>query len=182
MRNYLFKLFDFLVGLYYKNYYIYKGVSIPDDTILDIKSVFINGKNIEIGQYCYIGPFAYINGVGDVVIKSGTLVGPYVKILSGTHNFRSDISIPYDSVVLKGKVLIEENVWIGSGVTILPGVSIGEGSIVGAGTIITKDVEPYSIVVGNPARVIGYRDVDRYNKLKDENAVYLKIKRNGRKK
>ena len=57
-------------------------------------------------------------------------------------------------LVSKGKVVIGENVWIGDKATILPGVSIGDGSVIGANAVVTKDVPPYSVVVGNPARII----------------------------
>jgi acetyltransferase-like isoleucine patch superfamily enzyme len=54
-------------------------------------------------------------------------------------------------------VIIGNDVWIGSRVTILPGVKIGDGAIIGASAVVTKDVEPYSIVAGNPAKKIGSR-------------------------
>ena len=54
-------------------------------------------------------------------------------------------------------IIIEDDVWIGARVIILPGRRIGRGSIVGAGSVITKDVEPFSIVGGNPAQVVGWR-------------------------
>lgn len=55
---------------------------------------------------------------------------------------------------IRTKIVVEDDVWIGIGVVVLPGVRIGKCSIVGAGSIVTKDVPPYSVVVGNPARVI----------------------------
>ena len=58
---------------------------------------------------------------------------------------------------IKGDTIIGNDVWIGARVTILPGVHIGDGSIIGAGAIVTKDVPPYTIVGGNPARIIKYR-------------------------
>lgn len=172
----IFKLIDVLKGKYYRHYYRYRGINIGTGTRLDIKTTYLNGKDIQIGEYCYVGPFGYLNGVGGIEIKSGTLIGPYTKILSGTHNFRSSLAIPYDHTVIKGKVSIDENVWIGANVTILPGVRIGEGAIIGACSVVTKDVAPYSINVGNPSKIIGYRDENQYRTLKQKGAVYLKIK------
>ena len=58
----------------------------------------------------------------------------------------------------KGKIKIEDEVWIGANVTILSGVTIGKGAIIAAGSVVTKDVPPYSIVGGNPAKIIRYRN------------------------
>lgn len=58
------------------------------------------------------------------------------------------------SVKVKGKVSIGRNVWIASGATVLPGVTIGDGAVIGAGAVLIKDVEPYKMVAGVPARVI----------------------------
>ena len=57
----------------------------------------------------------------------------------------------------KGGVIIEDDVWIGTGAIIVDGVSVGQGAVIGAGSVVTKNVEPYAIVVGNPAREIGKR-------------------------
>lgn len=57
-------------------------------------------------------------------------------------------------LVSKGEVIIDDNVWIGEKASILPGVHIGEGAIIGAGAVVTKDVPPFSVVVGNPARIV----------------------------
>ena len=78
-----------------------------------------------------------------------------------TDNSHGDTSIDIRSyppisrpLVSKGKVVIGENVWIGDKATILPGVSIGDGAVIGANAVVTKDVPPYSVVVGNPAKII----------------------------
>jgi acetyltransferase-like isoleucine patch superfamily enzyme len=69
----------------------------------------------------------------------------------------------------KGDIIIENDVWIGNNVTILSGVTIGNGAVIAAGSVIVKNVEPYSIVGGNPARIIKHRFsnsiIERLNKL-----------------
>ena len=55
------------------------------------------------------------------------------------------------------KIIIEDDVWLGSRVIVLPGVTIGKGSIIGAGTVLTKSVPPYSIVAGNPGKIVRNR-------------------------
>lgn len=73
-----------------------------------------------------------------------------------------------------GTVTIEENVWIASHCVILPGVTIGEGAVIAAGSIVTKSVEPMSVVAGNPAKIVKYRDRERYEKLRKQNCIYMK--------
>lgn len=68
---------------------------------------------------------------------------------------RSDRGINWDKIISKD-IIVEDDVWIGFGATILKGVTIGRGSIVGAKSVVTHDVPPYSVVAGNPARVVKY--------------------------
>ena len=65
---------------------------------------------------------------------------------------------PEKDALTKGKIIIEDEVWIGANVTILSGITIGKGAIVAAGSVVTKDVPPYSIVGGNSAKIIRYRN------------------------
>ena len=58
------------------------------------------------------------------------------------------------TIYSKGPVIIGENVWIGENVCILPGVTIGKGTVIGAGAVVTKDIPPFSVAGGNPARII----------------------------
>lgn len=89
-----------------------------------------------------------------ISIGARTLVGPNCSFYSGTH--------PLDPTVRNGTrgpetgqpITIGEDCWLGGNVIVLPGVTIGKGATVGAGSVVTKDVEPYTVVVGNPARAI----------------------------
>ena len=86
---------------------------------------------------------------------SNVSIGPEATILTLGHDPRSAAFADRG-----GDVVIGDRVWIGYRAIILPGVTIGEGAVVGAGALVTKDVEPYVIVVGNPARKIGERAVE----------------------
>lgn len=79
-------------------------------------------------------------------------IGPEASILTLGHNPRSSVFSDKG-----GDVIIGDRVWIGYRALILPGVTIGEGAVVGAGSVVTKGVAPYTIVAGNPAKVIGHR-------------------------
>ena len=85
------------------------------------------------------------------------LIGPNVVIRSSNHNY-AEINVPIiNQGMTKGEIIIEDNVWISSNCVILPNCTIGEGAIVAAGAVVTKDIEPYSIVGGIPAKKIGVR-------------------------
>jgi acetyltransferase-like isoleucine patch superfamily enzyme len=101
----------------------------------------------EIGNFCSISWDVTINARNHTLNCLTTSAFPYVRRLGFTN--RDDIH--YETV------LIGHDVWIGAGVIILPGVRIGDGSVVGAGSVVTKDVAPFSIVAGNPAREIRKR-------------------------
>lgn len=105
-----------------------------------------------------IGEGAHITAINKIVISKGTLLGKYVTISDNSHGqstFDELIIRPTKRCLFsKGPVVIEENVWIGDKATILPNIIIGKGSIIGAGAIVTKNVPPYSVVVGNPGKVI----------------------------
>ena len=102
-----------------------------------------------------IGLKAYIRG--PLKIGRDVLMGPECVILTTNHNFSKRES----PIRLQGStskpVLIGDDVWIGQRVMIMPGVNIGNGAIIGAGAVVTKDVPPYTIVGGAPAKVIKSR-------------------------
>jgi acetyltransferase-like isoleucine patch superfamily enzyme len=85
------------------------------------------------------------------------MIASHTGIYANNHNF-ADLTRPMNSqgVTSKG-IVIENDCWLGTGVKVLDGVRIGRGSIIGAGAVVTKDIPPYSIAVGVPAKVIGQR-------------------------
>ncbi|MGD1911614.1 MAG: acyltransferase [Rivularia sp. (in: cyanobacteria)] len=94
---------------------------------------------------------------GDLIIGNWVRIATHVVINPGNHLY-DDIDTPIDLQPSTNKgVIIEDDVWIGAGVIILQGCKIGKGSVIGAGTVLTKSVEPYSVVVGVPGRVIKKR-------------------------
>jgi acetyltransferase-like isoleucine patch superfamily enzyme len=129
-------------------------------TFYPTKSSF-SYRNITLGNDVYIGPGANFSSITVISIGNKVMFGPNVTILGGDHNISCMGKYMYD---VKEKlpendlpVYIEDDVWIGASAIILKGVRIGTGSVVAAGAIVTKDVEPYSIVVGVPAKKIKMR-------------------------
>lgn len=116
------------------------------------------GAGLRIGNNSNIGPFAYIGCSGMISIGNNVMISPRVSIYAENHNFsRTDIPMK-DQGVTKQEVIIEDDCWIAANSIILAGVTIGRGSIISAGSVVTKDVPPYSVVGGVPARVIKTRN------------------------
>lgn len=120
------------------------------------------GDNCSFNTYCVVH--------GKVTLGNNVRIAPGAKIFGENHGF-SDLNKPICTQPnTRRGILIEDDVWIGANAVITDGVTIGSHSIVGAGAVVTKDVEPYSIVGGNPARVIKSRlaeikDTDEFKKL-----------------
>jgi acetyltransferase-like isoleucine patch superfamily enzyme len=115
------------------------------------------GEGIEIGRGTAIGAYCWIGASGRVRIGRDVLLGPRVVMIPENHNFEdTQASIKSQGVTRQG-IEIDDDCWIGANVTILAGVHIGRGSIVAAGAVVRKDVAPYSIVGGVPARLLRSR-------------------------
>ena len=109
------------------------------------------GKNSNLSRNCWL--------LGDVTIGDNVIMAPEVFIITSNHAFQ-DAEKP---MIVQGQgemkpVVIGDDVWIGTRAVILPGIKIGSHSIIGAGSVVTRDVPEWAIAVGNPARVIKYRN------------------------
>lgn len=141
-----------------KNIFLGKNIFIRSNTDL-----FAN-ENIFIGNNCDIGVRNRI--VGDVVIEDNVLIGPNNYIASVDHEYR-DVQKPVmDQGGVKlnqfhDEILIKEGSWIGTNVAIIGCVHIGKHSVIGANTVVNKDVPDYSVVVGNPAKIVKYYDFEK---------------------
>lgn len=115
--------------------------------------------SIKIGNNTQFGSYNHITAVNCIEIGNGVLTGKFVTITDNSHGIPGDVrdcdlSPTMRKAYSKGGVVIEDNVWIGDKATILANVRIGRCSIVGANAVVTKDVPPYCIVGGNPAKII----------------------------
>lgn len=109
-----------------------------------------------VGNNSGVGINAQLHG--EIEIGDNVMMGPECIIYTSNHSFsRTDIPMNQQGFSIARKVTIGNDVWIGGRVIILPGVEIGDGAIIGAGTVITKNVPPFAIVGGNPAKLIGSR-------------------------
>ena len=115
------------------------------------------GQGLSIGNNSNIGPYSYVGCSGQISIGENVMISPRVSIYAENHNFL-DVEKPMKAQgVTRECVIIEDDCWIAANSVILAGVTVGAGSIVAAGSVVTKNVEPYSIVGGNPAKLIKKR-------------------------
>ena len=140
----------------------------------------INNENIIVGDFTYIADSEFESHVTHHYEWNNDklIIGKFCQIASGVefvmnganHQMNSVSTFPFytlegweqnppsqDDLTIKGDTIIGNDVWIGQNATILPGVHIGDGSIIGANSVVGSNVDPYTIVVGNPARVIRKR-------------------------
>ncbi len=113
--------------------------------------------SVSVGDRSACGVRCEING--RTYIGNDVLMGPDVIIYTKNHEFRDkNVTIIEQAFQEEKPVYIGNDVWIGRRVIILPGVHIGNGAVIGAGAVVAKDIPEYAIAVGNPVRVIGYRE------------------------
>lgn len=125
-------------------------------------------RNVHVGKMSY-GPIEVHQWNAN---NEALIIGNYVSIAEGTkfilggnHNISTFSTYPFKAIIMKqgneawskGKIVVNDDVWIGMDAIILSGVTIGKGAVIGARSVVTKNVPPYAIVAGNPARIVKYR-------------------------
>ncbi len=115
--------------------------------------VFINKNNIVIGENCAINRKCYLDGRGGIYIGDNVSISPEVQLITADHDIDSEY-FEYN----ERPIYINDYVWIGTRAIILPGVTIGKGSVIAAGSVVTKDVPPYCVYGGVPAKYIKKRN------------------------
>ncbi len=137
------------------------------------KELTVNGQvkgNLSIlhlGDHVNINPNAVIMGKAPIYIGNYFHCGMNMTLISSNHNYNGD-KIPYDDTHIAKEIIIKDCVWLGHNVIILPGVTIGEGAIIGAGAVVSKDIPDLAIAVGNPIKIIKYRNSEHYYSLKEK--------------
>lgn len=138
-----------------------KGVFLGPNGILAAWDTFHGKKyspQIIIGNNVTIGTNFHISAIGQITIGDNVLMGKGVTIVDNGHGYPTRYDMDIDpkkrNLRVYGPLTIEKNVWIGDKVTIIGGITIGQGAIIGSNSVVTKDIPPYSVVVGIPAKII----------------------------
>lgn len=138
-----------------KNIEIKDNCTIGDNSLLTVNNRSNKDKQLTISSNVYLGRDNFISVGKSVYISDYCIFGNKCSIICSDHVFDNPL-IPYalSGNSFEKRIIIGVNCWFGHGVFVLGNVKIGHGSIIGANTIITKDIPPFSMVVGNPARII----------------------------
>ncbi|MDZ7959910.1 MAG: acyltransferase [Aulosira sp. DedQUE10] len=153
-----------------KHVFIFKGVRIDgrgDNNRICLGNKVAIERNVDIGcldntsiyidEETFIGPNVCIAGPGDIKIGKHCMIASHSGIYANNHNFADLIEPIRNQGITRQGIVIEDNCWLGHGVTILDGVTIGKGSVIGAGAVVSKNIPPFSVAVGIPAKVIKSR-------------------------
>lgn len=166
-----------VVSFFFKRIMIHCGKHVRFKSL----SSSITYKNLSIGNDVYLGPHATIIATeSKVFIGNKVLFGPHVTLIGGDHRITDVGRFIYDVLDKKPgddiDIHICDDVWVGTNATILKGVEIGRGAVVAAGSLVVKNVPPYAIVGGVPAKVLKYRwDIDQI--LEHERILYKETDR-----
>ncbi len=109
---------------------------------------------IRVGQDSLIGEYNVLRGQGGITIGNRVYTSPLVQLLAVNHVYSNpDVPMVEQGITAEG-IVLEDDVWVGAGAIVTDGVTVGRGAVIAAGAVVTKDVPPYTVVGGVPARVI----------------------------
>jgi maltose O-acetyltransferase len=143
----------------YTFYRLVCGFKVPKTTALCMGAKFTGNtlNKIEIGEHSYVGYDSFWVACDTIKIADHVSVGHHVQFYTADHD-PDDPAFPRRD----GPIVVEDHAWIGSRATILRGVTIGRGAVVAAGSVVTKDVAPFTIVGGNPAKFLRKRGTTEF--------------------
>ena len=111
-------------------------------------------ENMELGENISIHDFCYLDAVGGLKIGNNVRIAHNCSFITGQHRYDVADKTIYESGYKFDKIILGDDVWLGTGAVILPGLEIGDGVVIGANSVVTKNIAPYSVVGGVPAKLI----------------------------
>lgn len=111
-------------------------------------------ERIIMGHDVLIANRCWVQAAGGLTIGNRVMLGPNVQVLTSNHDVETLLTV-------NAPIVLEDEVWIGAGATLLPGVRVGQGSVVAAGAVVNRDVPPFTVVGGVPARVLKELDLSK---------------------
>ncbi len=135
-----------------KIYLLLLSTKLGKRTRIDMGCTFMDPNRLRLGNNTHINRDCLLDARGGITVGSRVSISHRVVIMTGSHDYNTE-----NFSFVRKTVIIDDYVWIGVGAIVLGGVRIGEGAVVCAGAVVTKDVPPYTVVAGIPAKVIGTR-------------------------
>ena len=142
-------------GVVIHNNTVFSGVKFQGKAVIEPYCRLSGDPNIILGDNFYMNAGCHIQG--NITFGRNVMIGPKVVIWGRDHGM--EIGLPMkEQRHIKQDIVIGDDVWIAANVTILKGVTVGNGAVIGAGAVVNKDIPQYAIAVGNPAKVVKYRE------------------------
>lgn len=134
-------------------------IKIGNNTRIDrgVRILSTNKSAIQIEDEARIGLYSVLNGGDSITVGRKVLVSGFVYLQTSMHGYSNKDEFVQDQGYSHAPVILEEDCWLGTHVVVLPGIVIGKGAVVGSNAVVTKDVEPYHVVAGIPAKSIKER-------------------------
>ncbi len=137
------------------------GIFLGNDVLLLEQVRLLMGEDdtrLELGDRVVVNVGCYLSGEGGLSVADDVIIGPHARLLSAGHGIHGGDPVVWKNPLTGAPIVVGPGAWIGGGATVLPGVCIGRGAVVGAGSVVTREVPPFAVVAGNPARLLRYRE------------------------
>lgn len=137
------------------------GIFLGDEVLLLEQIRLLMGEDdtqLNIGNRVVINVGCYLSGEGGLMIDDDVIIGPHARLLSAGHGIHGGHPEVWKNPIFGKEIRVGAGAWIGASATILPGIKVGQGAVIGAASVVTHDVPAFAVVVGNPARLLHYRD------------------------
>ena len=146
------------VGMCIRNIvYRLLGMKIVGFCWIQPRVTIVNLRRLSVGRNFGWNSGTYINAVGHIYMGDDVLIGSNVTISSGKHDIEGRQKSVFSRPAQPMQMTIGNDVWIGAGASIMPGLNVADGTVIGANAVVTKDTQPYAVMVGLPARLSRFR-------------------------